>query len=52
MRTEAEQTMINQIRVEAEMHRIQVAQQQQMQNQQIAQFVGAAMQKQEENNHM
>ena len=49
MRTEAEQLEINPKRLEAELYRLQVTQNQQSQNEKIAQIVGAAMQQNEQN---
>ena len=48
MQTEAEQTMIDQTRVDAEIHRIRVTQAEQMQKESVAQFAGASFQRQEQ----
>ena len=48
MRTEAEQLEINQKRLEADMYRMQMMANQQSQQQKVAEFVGASMQRAEE----
>ena len=52
MRTEAEQLQINEQRLQAELYQIKLIASQQSQQLQVANFVGASMQREEQNNHM